>query len=133
MWAVARLFTPIHADPALRIGSALALVVLGIAVAVSGAIAFRRSKTTTNPLKPRAATSLVTGGIYRHTRNPMYLGVTLVLVGWAVYLAAPIALLGPAIFVRFITQFQIIPEELALTELFGQQFIAYKSAVRRWL
>ena len=133
MWGIARLFPPIHFEQVLRIAVALALVVLGIAVGLAGAIAFRRAKTTTNPLKPGAASSLVTGGVYRFTRNPMYLGVAIVLVGWAAYLAAPVALLGPAIFVLFITRFQIIPEELALTEIFGQQFIAYKSAVRRWL
>ena len=133
MWGFARISPSIQIEPMLRIAGALALVVLGIAVALSGAIAFRRSKTTTNPLKPTAASSLVVGGVYRHTRNPMYLGVAIVLVGWAVYLAAPTPLLGPPIFILFITRFQIIPEELALTEIFGQQFIAYKNAVRRWL
>ena len=133
MWGLARISPAIQIDPALRIAVALALVVLGVATGVSGVIAFRRSGTTTNPLKPGAASSLVVGGVYRHTRNPMYLGLAIVLLGWAAYLAAPLALLGLPIFVLFMTRFQIIPEEAALTELFGQQFTAYRNRVRRWL
>ena len=63
----------------------------------------------------------------------MYLGLAIVLLGWAAYLAAPLALLGLPIFVLFMTRFQIIPEESALAELFGQQFTAYRNRVRRWL
>jgi len=133
MWGLARVSPAVQVDPALRIAVAIALAVLGIATGVSGVIAFRRSGTTTNPLKPGAASSLVVGGVYRHTRNPMYLGLAFVLLGWAAYLAAPLALLGPPIFVLFITRFQIIPEESALAEIFGQQFTAYRSSVRRWL
>jgi len=86
-----------------------------------------------SPLEPEAATSLVTGGIYRYTRNPMYVGFAALLLGWAVYLAVPWVLLGPVAFILFITRFQIIPEERALSSKFGRQYGEYQERVRRWL
>jgi protein-S-isoprenylcysteine O-methyltransferase Ste14 len=86
-----------------------------------------------NPLHPEATSSLVITGIYRHTRNPMYVGFAAVLLGWAAYLAAPLALLGPLTFVLYITRFQIIPEERALHAKFGPEFAAYQARVRRWI
>ena len=85
-----------------------------------------------NALEPERASSLVVEGVYGRTRNPMYLGLALTLVGWAVYLAAPWALIGPALFVALITRIQIVPEERALSEKFGSEFAAYRQAVRRW-
>jgi protein-S-isoprenylcysteine O-methyltransferase Ste14 len=105
----------------------------GIAVALLGAAEFRKAKTTLNAFKPEASSSLVVTGIYRHSRNPMYLGVVCVLLAWAVYLAAPFALLGPVLFVLFITRFQIVPEERALSAKFGPEFTRYAREVRRWL
>ncbi len=63
----------------------------------------------------------------------MYVGFASVLVGWAVYLGVPAALLGPIVFVLFITRFQIIPEERSLLSKFGPAFSEYQSKVRRWL
>ena len=112
---------------------ALALVALGAAVAMAGVIAFRNKRTTVNPLKPDASTSVVSTGVYRLSRNPMYLGFLLTLAGWAVYLAnAGAALLLP-VFVAYMTQYQIKPEERALLAKFGAEFAQYLSGVRRWL
>ena len=128
-----------HAAPSLSYrlpGSsaiALALVALGGALAFAGVIAFRRQGTTVNPLTPGASSSVVSGGVYRVSRNPMYLGFLLALAGWAVYLSnAGAALLLPA-FVAYMTQFQIKPEERALLAKFGSEFAQYMSRVRRWL
>jgi protein-S-isoprenylcysteine O-methyltransferase Ste14 len=98
-----------------------------------GGIAFRRARTTTNPLKPEAASSLVIAGVYRYTRNPMYVGVACVLVGWAVYRGSLPAFVVPVLFVLFITRFQIIPEERVLSAKFGPKFAEYQAKVRRWL
>ena len=88
---------------------ALALVALGGAVAIAGVIAFRDKNTTVNPLTPSASSSVVSGGVYRVSRNPMYLGFLLALAGWGVYLSnAGAALLLPA-FVAYLTQYQIKP------------------------
>lgn len=112
---------------------ALALVALGGAVAIAGVIAFRDKRTTVNPLTPSASSSVVSGGVYRVSRNPMYLGFLLALAGWAVYLSnAGAALLLPA-FVAYMTQYQIRPEERALLAKFGSEYAQYASRVRRWL
>ena len=112
---------------------ALTLGALGIALAAAGVIAFRRSRTTVNPLTPSASSSVVATGVYRISRNPMYLGFLLALAGWAVYLShAGAAMLLPA-FAAYMTQFQIKPEERALLAKFGAGFAQYMSHVRRWL
>jgi len=112
---------------------ALALVVLGGAVAFAGVIAFREKRTTVNPLTPGASSLVVSSGVYRVSRNPMYLGFLLALAGWAVYLSnAGAAMLLP-VFVAYMTQFQIKPEERALLAKFGPGFAQYLSRVRRWL
>lgn len=100
---------------------------------LAGVISFRRARTTVNPLKPETATALVTSGVYRYTRNPMYLGMLAILVAWAAFLASPAALLGPLGFWTYIQRFQIRPEEKMLTSLFGRAFTDYTSRVRRWL
>jgi protein-S-isoprenylcysteine O-methyltransferase Ste14 len=109
------------------------LAVLGAAVALGGVLSFRRAHTTVNPLKPETSAALVSTGVYSFTRNPMYLGMALVLLAWAVYLSSAWSLLGPLLFALYITRFQIVPEERALEGLFGESFAAYRKRVRRWL
>jgi protein-S-isoprenylcysteine O-methyltransferase Ste14 len=84
-------------------------------------------------MKPETATALVCGGVYTVTRNPMYLGLLVLLIAWAVYLSSAWALLGPLAFAVYITRFQILPEERALGTLFGAEYAAYRARVRRWL
>jgi protein-S-isoprenylcysteine O-methyltransferase Ste14 len=110
-----------------------ALVLAGVGLGIAGNVAFKRARTTPNPFKPEQTSSLVTTGIYRHTRNPMYLGLLLVLLGWAAFLCAAIALIGPVAFVAYITRFQIDPEERVLSAKFGATYSAYVAQVRRWL
>jgi protein-S-isoprenylcysteine O-methyltransferase Ste14 len=112
---------------------ALALVLLGGALAVAGVIAFRNQRTTVNPLTPSASSSVVSSGVYRVSRNPMYLGFLLTLAGWAVYLSNAGATLLLPVFVAYMTQYQIKPEERALLAKFGCEFAQYVSRVRRWL
>ena len=110
-----------------------ALGLLGGATALAGDLEFKRAKTTINPFRPQKATALVTSGIYRHTRNPMYVGLTLVVLGWAVFLCAAWAIAGPVAFVLYISRFQIEPEERILSAKFGTSYSEYVSRVRRWL
>lgn len=133
MWGVARLGPTLAAPESLRIPAALMVFSVGFAIAIAGIVSFRLAKTTVNPLKPETATSLVSSGIFGVTRNPMYLGLLLALVAWTLYLASPVALLGPVAFWLYITRFQIIPEERAMTKLFGNDFTAYRAKVRRWI
>ena len=105
----------------------------GIIVAVLGFWAFRQAKTTINPVNPEKASSVVTGGIYGYTRKPMYVGLTSVLVGWAIWLSVPWAFLGPVALLLYLTRFQIIPEERAMSSKFGHEYDEYRQRVRRWL
>jgi protein-S-isoprenylcysteine O-methyltransferase Ste14 len=100
---------------------------------ITGMIAFRRAKTTVNPLKPENSSSLVTSGVYRVTRNPMYVSFALILVAWMVYLSSIALLAGPLLFALYITRFQIQPEERILQGIFGDAFTTYMQQTRRWL
>lgn len=116
-----------------RVTLALVLVALGLAVAAAGVIAFRSIRTTVNPLTPSASSAVVCDGVYRASRNPMYLGFLLVLAGWALHLSNAAAFpLLPA-FVAYMNQFQIKPEERALQAKFGSEFAQYMARVRRWI
>ncbi|GAA4893285.1 isoprenylcysteine carboxylmethyltransferase family protein [Ferrimonas pelagia] len=110
---------------------ALALA-LGVLIALAGVLAFRRASTTVHPARPDA-TALVNGGIYRLTRNPMYLGMLLALLGWSLYLSALLPLLVLPLFVLYMNRFQIGPEERHLLQRFGREFDHYCQRVRRWL
>jgi protein-S-isoprenylcysteine O-methyltransferase Ste14 len=105
----------------------------GLVLAGMGLAAFRRAGTTIDPTHPEAASAIVTGGVYRLTRNPMYLGFTCALVGWAFWLPSWWTLLGPVVFVAWMTPWQIGPEERALRQRFGAAYVAYCRDVRRWL
>ena len=109
------------------------LVIVGIAFDLLGILAFRAARTTVNPLKPERSSALVTGGVYRVTRNPMYVGMALLLSGWAIWLSALLPWVGPVLFVLYITRFQIRPEERVLNDIFGEAFSRYADRVRRWL
>ena len=105
----------------------------GTVIALAGVVEFVRRKTTVNPVTPGAAAVIVTSGIYRFSRNPMYLGLLLVLMGWAVWLSNLMAFALLPFFVLYMNRFQIEPEERALSAKFGRAFIDYMGSVRRWI
>lgn len=133
MWGISRLGAAIEIPDLVRHIVTATLGVAGGCISLAGVVSFRRAETTVNPMKPENTSSLVTGGIYRVTRNPMYLGLLLVLLAWAVFLSSAWALVGPVAFVLYIDRFQIAPEERVMTALFGAGYFAYKARVRRWL
>ena len=133
MWWASRFSFIAKVPFAVRIAMAATIGLIGLGISVMGAMAFRKARTTANPLRPETASTVVMSGIYRVTRNPMYVGLAVALIGWGAYLAAPLALLGPIVFMAFITRFQIIPEERALLAKFGDEFAAYIKKVKRWL
>ena len=98
-----------------------------------GVLSFRRARTTVNPFAPERTVNIVSSGIYRLSRNPMYLGMACILTGWAVWLWQVQAVLGVVLFVAWITRFQIIPEERVLTQKFGTEYRQYRQRVRRWV
>lgn len=116
-----------------RAAIAIAVAAAGVLVALAGVVAFRRHKTTVNPVAPSRAATLVSGGIYRVSRNPMYLGMLLTLAGLAMYLSNLLALLVLPAFVAYMNRYQIVPEERALRARFGVPYDNYLRTVRRWL
>lgn len=106
---------------------------IGLALNLLPKLAFRRARTTTSPLAPASTTSLVTSGIYRHTRNPMYLGHAVILLGWTIYLQNMVAFLAVPAFMLYISRYQIQPEEQALSARFPNAFATYIQRTRRWL
>ena len=128
-WSAPRLGSPFPGRRLIAGGLAL----LGALISILGVVAFKRARTTVNPMKPESSSSLVAAGIYRVTRNPMYLGFLLILLGWAAYLSNALSVLAIPAFVLYMTVFQIRPEERALDSLFGPEFAAYKAQVRRWI
>lgn len=106
---------------------------LGLAFSVAGVASFRRARTTVNPINPEGVTALVVSGVYRVTRNPMYLGFLCCLLAETAWLAHPVALAGAAAFVLYMNRFQIVPEERVLAARFGSDYHTYTRRVRRWL
>ena len=133
MWLVAQQVPPV-ALPQLWAQVLAALFAgAGIVVALSGVLAFRRANTTVDPRVPQQSSSLVIRGIYRYSRNPMYVGFLLLLMAWAFYLSNAAALALLPLFVLHINRFQIVPEERFLLQKFGADYQAYCETVRRWL
>lgn len=132
MWSLARWVPIVRFElpwPAL---TGLAVASLGGLISAAGAREFARARTTVNPLHPERASAMVTSGIYRHTRNPMYVGIALVLVGCFLASGGLSAALGLPAFVWYIGRYQIAPEERVLRAKFGNEYAEYQARVRRW-
>lgn len=133
MWLLACNTPGFSIRPELRIVICAVLMATGAAVGLAGVWSFRKARTTVNPWRVNASSELVISGVYRHTRNPMYLGLLLGLLGWGVYLANAFALLLAPLFIPYMNRFQILPEERALQQAYGERFLDYCRGVRRWL
>jgi protein-S-isoprenylcysteine O-methyltransferase Ste14 len=134
MAGLMRLATPGPAttEPAWEAAATAALVASAL-IAGAAFVAFIRARTTIDPRRPEQATRLVTSGIYRFSRNPMYLSLVLLLVADAIRLWSLPALLGPVVFVLYVRRFHIALEERRLRAKFGADYAAYARRVRRWL
>ena len=133
MWFVSRFISGLEFDVPAKGFFAGAFAAAGLTVSALGFVAFKRVGTTLNPMKPHTSSALVSGGIYKVTRNPMYLGFLLALIGWAVFLVDGVTLLILPMFIAYMNRFQIEPEEKALTATFGSAFLDYMKRVRRWI
>lgn len=112
---------------------AIPLALAGFAILALGFLEFRRQGTTIDPVQIGRATTLVKSGIFRFTRNPMYVGMVTLLLAWAIFLGGITSLLGPVLFSLFLDNFQIRPEERAMSRKFGRDYEDYCKEVRRWL
>lgn len=133
MWLLAQATPGFGLPAALRVTALAACATAAAALGLAAVQSFRRARTTVNPLSPHACSVLVTSGVFRFSRNPMYLALFLVLAGWGLYLANAFTLLLAFAFVIYMNRFQIRPEERALQQAFGQAFADYRRRVRRWL
>ena len=133
MWLLARVTPQLIMLYSPRVAVALILASLGAAIIGAGVVEFIKSSTTVNPHAPETSARVVTTGIYRFTRNPMYAGMFLILLGWATYLANAAAATLPFVFAIYISRYQIHPEERILLARFGHEYEAYLGAVRRWV
>lgn len=106
---------------------------VGLAFDLAGLVGFILARTTVNPLKPEKNSLLVTSGIHKWSRNPMYVGLLLMLTGWAAYLSNAFAIVLLPIFILYMNRFQIMPEERVLASRFWDEFMTYRQSVRRWL
>lgn len=109
------------------------VLLAGLAINAWPKLLLRKAGTTLNPLHPELSSALVTSGLYRHSRNPMYLGYALALLGCVICMGKPFGLIAVAFFVCYVTIFQIRPEERQLAARFPVEYAAYKKAVRRWV
>ena len=105
----------------------------GLSILILAVLLFRKQNTTVNPIKIDNASSLVTSGVFKFSRNPMYLGMVMILFGLALMFNLVGGILFVLLFMIYITKFQIRPEEEVMERLFGEDFIKYKHKVRMWL
>ena len=124
---------PLSLSWAWRAALAALLAAAGVYVLISCGLMFIRAKTTYLPMRPEKPSTLVTGGIYRYSRNPMYLSMAVFLSGVGIFFGDGLALLVLPLFALYMTRFQIIPEERALERLFGAAYLDYKQRTRRWI
>jgi len=133
MWLTNRFVTDAVISLPFKLLLAIFFVLAGITISVIAFRQFSRQDTTVNPMQPESATALVSEGIFSKTRNPMYIGLFLMLTGWGIWLANPVNIFVLILFVLYITHFQIKPEEAAMRSLFGAEYEEYTKRVRRWL
>ena len=133
MWVTASYLPAFSFDFPFRVMLALGLCIIGGAVDLMAVALFIRNKTTVSPVAPQRTDKLVVEGIYRYTRNPMYLGMALLILAIGLWVGNATVFPALALFIWYITTFQIMPEEAALLEKFGSAYEDYCSKVRRWI
>ncbi|MEW6982627.1 isoprenylcysteine carboxylmethyltransferase family protein [Colwelliaceae bacterium 6471] len=133
MWLLTAIFPHVSYNIVGARTGAILVFTIALFIGLSAIISFRRHQTTVNPIKPETASKVVNTGIYAYSRNPMYLGMLLLLVALSLYLGNFIAFLVLPVFVWYITKYQIKPEEKALQRLFGSEYQTYMDNVRRWI
>ena len=123
---------PTFTNGLLNILSLLSLII-GLLILISAVSSFKKQQTTVNPISIEKASSLVVTGIFKYSRNPMYLGMVLILLSISFKFNLIGGIVLTVLFAGYITKFQIIPEEIVMNKLFGDEFEKYKNKTRRWI
>ncbi|QDG78370.1 isoprenylcysteine carboxylmethyltransferase family protein [Labrenzia sp. PHM005] len=120
-------------SPAFQGTVAFVVALIGCAFGGQAVVAFIKAKTTVHPMKPEEASTLVTTGFFKVSRNPMYFGLLCLLLAAGIHWGTlTLVIIGP-LFIWYMTEFQIKPEEERLKEVFGEDYLAYLEKVRRWI
>ena len=133
MWVIAKYSPSLSIDIAARGVLVVVFICLGGFFAIPAVSAFRSAETTVDPRCPEKASRLIITGVYRYSRNPMYLGLLCLLIAWALYLSNVLGFAGPPLFVLSMNHLQIRLEEQAMEARFGEDFHVYRQSVRRWI
>lgn len=133
MWLVAQLMPPLFIDGLIRLTAILLLLAGGAFFSLAAVLSFKSAGTTVNPLTPGESTSLVTTGVYRYSRNPMYVGMLLLLLAWGLFLSNLFSIMTCAGFFLYMNRYQIHPEEQSLSASYGDAYADYVKRVRRWI
>ena len=133
MWVADKQLPGGQLESAIQLPMAILFAISGIVLVVISMLAFRRASTTVDPFHPEETSHLVVDGVFRYSRNPMYVSLLLVLISWAIWLGSIYNVAVLALFVTYITFFQIKPEEEAMRFLFGESYEHYCEKIRRWI
>lgn len=133
MWGTNRVLEVGRITSTLQDPLAIALLIAATALMAAAVVPFVKKKTTINPLKPANASQLITGSVFRYSRNPIYLADLLLLAALAAWLGHVANIVWLVVFVLYMNRFQIRPEEAVLRTLFGTEYATYCARVRRWL
>ena len=109
------------------------IFLIGILILINPIFKFIKSKTTIDPIKFKKVNKLITSGIYKYSRNPMYLGLLMIVISTSIFCLNIFSIITPILFVCWINIFQIKREEIFLTEKFGKEYLLYKTKTRRWI
>ena len=132
-WVAARSLPSLSIELPFAAAISAVLMLTGLTLNILPKFAFRRTGTTVNPMRPNATTHLVTSSLYRYSRNPMYLGHSLLLLGWTLHLHNIASLLATPAFMIYVSRFQIGPEERQLSARFQDEYAAFCQSTPRWL
>ena len=113
--------------------TSILILLIGILILIIPVSKFIKSKTTIDPIKFKKVNKLVTSGIYKYSRNPMYLGLLLIVISSSILYLNIYSVITPMIFYYWINRFQIKREEIFLTEKFGKEYLLYMTRTRRWI
>ena len=133
MYFISSIFSSLNIDFMFQIFLSIETAVSGFVLIVAASYVFTEKSTSINPMKPESASTLVTNGVYKFTRNPMYLGIVVILFAWLVFLGNILNIINILLFILYMNKYQIIPEEGALEKLFGDEYLSYCAKVKRWL
>ena len=109
------------------------ILLIGILILINPIFKFIKSKTTIDPIKFKKVNKLIISGIYKYSRNPMYLGLLMIVLSTSIFYLNIFSITTPVLFYCWINRFQIKREETFLTEKFGAEYMSYKIKTRRWI